>query len=465
MANIRAVDWNRIRALCARAGISPERVDRLEKNYSGAPITGVTLLAGTSKTLALFLARWLGSNAAAALSAAGGAPLVIGQNPDAIQPAVGIWPGLVSYELEQRHIVAIESSGAIAATLRSAIASLGTVDQAAIISRLGQPLPADERQLIKSMATIAATARVVFMGMPSEEGTPDERTELAAYGIAQLEAHGFQGRCLGAGVWYADGVRPADTIQNVVEWLAVRADDVVAGRVAAGEAELSALLAEAEVSPDRPSDAELSIEEADDLGRKFNHHVTELGRRLKELADAGEFPNTAACRSFFVESLHGWRSRASLEGMLLDYVENARPGIKAELREQAAEASEYLSYEPTFVSPSGRPLVTSGMTKQFCAAALAAIMAFLQSWFVMLLSNLGSVVAALCAFAAAKESSVVSPKTMPRDGLKSSSAILGWASAELRLTNWFNNRIRSLAPSVRQECAAIRSQLCLEPRR
>jgi hypothetical protein len=468
-------DWDRLRALCRRAELSPERVDRLEKSWSTAPVgAAVTILAGSPETLSLILARWLGPNAAKALSAVNGAALVIGPKPETVQPPLGRWPGFVHRELGQRHIVAVPSAGPLTASLRSAVGSLAPADQVLLVSRLSQPLSCEERQLAASLSPLAATARVVFVALPSEEGTEAERAELAAYGLAQLEAHGFRGRCLGAGVWYTEGPRPVDTVATLDDWLAARPADVAAGRTAAGRAALAALLAEIEKAPDRKPETALTAEEADELGRKFAHHVADLGRRLRDLADAGEFPDTAACRTFVVESLQGWINRTSLEGMLLDYVESLRPGIKADLTGQATDIAELLRYEPPPASRR-RPLPNRGLSRPLAIAATAGVLAyvviyligspFLQGWFLILVANLGATAAALAGFAIAGHNlprQRHDPATAESPG---PSPVPGWASAELRLTNWFNGRIRSQTLTLHQECAAFRSRFQLEGRR
>jgi hypothetical protein len=469
-------DWDRLRDLCRRAALPPERVDRLEKGWSAAALgRAVTLLAGRPETLALTLARWLGPAAANALSAADGTALVIGPKPDTVQPPLGRWPGLVHGELGTRHVMAVPSAGPLNASLRSALGGLAPADQVLLVSRLSQPLSGEERRLADSLAPLAATARVVFVALPSEEGTETERAELAAYGLAQLEAHGFHGRCLGAGVWYTEGPQPADTITRLDDWLAARPDDVAAGRPVALRAALAELLADIEKAPDRQPETAMSAEEADELGRKFAHHVTDLGRRLRDLADAGEFPDADACRRFFVESLQGWLNRASLEGMLLDHVESLRPGIKSELPGQAAAAAELLRYEPPPPPPRRRPLLARGLARPLGIAAAAAVVTyaviylvgspFLQGWFLIVLANLGATAAALAGFAIAGQV-LREPRHEPAASeAPGPPAGPGWASTELRLTNWFNGRIRSLMPTLRQECAEIRSRFQLEGRR
>jgi hypothetical protein len=465
-------DWDRLRALCTRAGLPPERIDRLQKAQAGTPSRGATLLlAGAQGTLALLLARWLGLEAANALNAAGTAPLVIGPAPDTVQPPLGRWPTLVRRELGAAHVVAVRSAGALSASLRSALAGLGTFDGAWLVSRLSQPFSAEERQLADSLAPLAATARAVFVALPSEEGSEAERAELAAYGVAQLQAHGFHGRCLGAGVWYTEGDRPAGSIQRLGDWLTARPEEVQAGRSAAGRLALAELLAEIEKAPDRPPETALAQEEVDDLTRKFAGYVGDLGRRLGSLADAGEFADRAACRRFAADTLRGWANRTSLEGMLLDYVESARPGIKAELPSQASAAAELILFEPAArrTSPQ-RGLLAPGAVRKLGIAAAAALAAFaliygiglvfLQGWFTIFLANLGATAAGIAAFAYAGRQAAGAPRDAPAP--LEPTTVPGWASAELQLTNWFNGRARSQTPTLRQECAAIRSQFQLE---
>ncbi len=462
---------NRLRALCHRAAVPPERVDQLEKAWSGAPPgEAITLLAGPPSTLTLLLARWLGLAAAKALSAAAGAPLVIGPKLHTVQPILGHWPAWVHDELKSRHVVVVPSEGTLNTSLRSDLARLGIVDQVLLVSRLSQPFSAEDRQLADSLAPLAATASVVFLALPGEEGTEAERAELAAYGLAQLQKHGFHGRCVGAGVWYTEGVRPADSIQLLDDWLVARANDVSDGRGAAGLANLAALLTDIEKAPDRPPETALLANEADELGCKFANLVADLGRRLRELAGAGEFPDLVACRQFLIESIQGWLNRPSL--VLFDYVETVRPGIKTELLAQATTAADLLYYTSVSDPPQALSRRTQELLRQLGIASAVTVAthfiiyligsAFLQSWFASVLANLLATAAAFAAFAAAKrslsapglESIAGSPGVVP--------AVRGWAVAELRLTNWFNNRIRSLTATLKQECAEIRSQFHLE---
>jgi hypothetical protein len=464
-------DWDGLRALCRRAGLPPERVDRIQKSWSAAPAAGaLTILAGSPGTLALLLARWLGKEFAAALGAVNGAALVIGSKPETVQPPLGYWPGMVRRELGAGHLLVVPSSGPVSHSLASALGGIAPADQVLLVSRLSQPLSSEERRLADSLATLAATARVVFLALPSEEGTESERAELAAYGLAQLEAHGFLGRSLGAGVWYTEGPRPGDTIARLEDWLTPRTEDVVAGRAAAGRAALGALFVELEKLPDRPPDRELSAEESDELSRKFAHAADDLGRRLRDLADAGEFPDTHALRRYAVEGVKGWLNRASLEGMLLDSVESLRPGIKAELATQAEAVAELLHHEPP---PPRRPPRDRGLLRSLVVAAVAAVVTyaiiyvlgspFLQGWFLLVVANLGAFAAALGGLAlAGRVLGVVSPPAPPRSERPDPAALPGWASAELRLTNWFNERIRARTPTLREECAAFRSRFQLE---
>jgi hypothetical protein len=114
-------DWDRIRALCRRAGRPPERVDRMERVWSEEPSRcGFTLLAGLPKTVSLVLARWLGPVAAKALSEAEGSVLVIGPRPETIQPPIGRWPGLVRPELSPFHVVVVPTEGPLATPRRAA---------------------------------------------------------------------------------------------------------------------------------------------------------------------------------------------------------------------------------------------------------------------------------------------------------------------------------------------------------
>lgn len=465
-------DWDRLRALCQRADIRPERVDPVEKIWGVAHGCGpVIFVAGAAKTLALFLSRWIGVPAADALSGANGAPLVIGPKPETVQPPLGRWPCLTRRELGARHIVAIPSTGGLNAAIRSALAGLGTADQVLIVSRVSQPMATDERQLAASFAPLAATARVVFMALPGEEGTQTERAELGAYGVNLLEANGFRGRCTGAGVWLTEGARPADTIQKLEDWLSSeRPEDIAAGRSEAGRAALATMLSDIEKATDRLPDTALKLDEADELGSKFAHHVAEMGKRLHDLADAGEFLDSTACRKFMVDTLCSWNNKASLEGMLLDYVNTIRPGIKAELPDQATAAADLLRYEASIKS-SSTPISTGSSLRKLGIAALAAVITyiavnlgcspFLQPWFTTVLSNMGATAAALAAFSIAGRFMPV-PITVKAANASKVSVIPGWSSAELHLTNWFNGRIRSQTPTLRQECAAIRAQFNLK---
>ncbi|HEX6371137.1 MAG TPA: hypothetical protein VF006_19620 [Longimicrobium sp.] len=473
MADPTPADWDRLRALCQRAEIPTERVDRLAASWTAPPAAGaVTLVAGAPATLALLLARWLGADTARALPADGETPLVIGPHPETVQPSLGEWPGRVNRKLG-RHLVVIPSAGPIPTKVRSSLAALGVADQLLLASRLSQPLPTDERRLAASLAPLAATARVVFVGLPSEETSPAERAELAAFGCAQLEANGFRDRCGGAGVWYTEPPRPADTVAALDAWLAERPEEVAAGRTAAGRAGLARLLADIEKAPDRQPDVELSAGDADELGRKFAHHLSVLGQRVHGLADAGEFADTAACRAFVVDTLTGWSGRASLEGMMLDYAESVRPGIRAELPAQAAAAAELLHYTPPPPpptrrrAPGGRLLRHLALTLVVAVAVWAALyfvaLPFLRPWAVTFLSNVGATAAALATFSIARRFSrapAPTPEVPAADTARA--AVKGWASAELRLTSWFNGRIRARTPTLRQECAAIRTQFSLE---
>jgi hypothetical protein len=514
-------DWDRVRALCSRAGLLPKSVDRLEKCWSRATSFGadITLLAGSRETLALLLARWLGPDVGAALAGNKGSALAIGPKPEAVQPPVGRWPYLVRPELGQRHVMVVPSTGAVNLSLRSELEGLGVTDQLLLVTRLSQPLSSEECHLAESLAQLSATARAVFLALPSEEGTPAERAELAAYGVAQLEANGFRGRCLGAAVWYTEGTRPADTIQRLDDWLTGRPDDIAEGRLQAVRASLVALIDEIEKAPDRLPDTKLSVEDADERIRQFASHVSHLGQRLGALASAGEFPDTASCRRFMIESLEGWLHGASGAGMLLDCVERVRPGIKAELPGLASTAAELLQYEAPQPPPTPQPFSFQEELHRTGVAIGAAVLTgviiylvgslLLASWLATFVSVVCAIAAFLVMFGAPKSfrpslqqsppmahswfsrylpkwantalgmnkqmiehyrrlRDIFQPEMRPSQQEAATtgyqqqpSAVPGWASAEVRLTNWFNSRIRCERPTLRQECVAVRSHFQL----
>ena len=98
-----------------------------------------------------FISRWLSPDLLDGLSSAGVQPLVLGRRPESVRTGAGVWAKLKAAQPSEGHLIVVRAAGAVPATVRIQLASLGILTQVVVVTRLGQPLPAVECQLVRSL--------------------------------------------------------------------------------------------------------------------------------------------------------------------------------------------------------------------------------------------------------------------------------------------------------------------------
>lgn len=231
---ISSADWDALQTLARRVGLAAERVGLLRRrveDLASRPGSPYVLVVGRPDAgIELLLARWLAPEVAEELQKVGDRPLVIGATPSEVRPRLGVWPTWKWSKYGPGHLIALRTAGKPAADTLAQLLSLGYVDQVVLVTRLGQPLHMQERETSQVLAALAATVRVLVVGLPGEEPTASELTEVSAFAANPMHLAGFRdGRCLGTGIWFTGGAKRNGTISDVAAFLAVDSADVSAG--------------------------------------------------------------------------------------------------------------------------------------------------------------------------------------------------------------------------------------------
>lgn len=480
-------EWDLLRSLAGQARIAPERINVLQARWEqngprpGAPYT---LLIGQPAVLELLLARWLGPEAAGEMAAAGDRPLVLGPQPDKVQPPLGRWP--TRRQQLPGHVLVLRAAQPLTPAQEAALASLGFLDQAILVTSLSQPLSQTEREVAGSLRAIAATLRVLIVALPSDVLSPGEQAELTDYATAQMAAQGFgTDRCTGAAIWFTEGSeKRAGALSRIEEWLTPRETDVRAGRDGMLRQALDNLLSEIEKADVQQASIDVPDEDLDHCIGQFNHHLTGLGEKMVQMAELGEFKTTEQARRFFVDAVHGWTTGQSLPATTLTYAETVRPGVKAGLAAEVEAAASLLEYVPSEnakpLSPGSTnelqaPMSLMKHARSFLHAILIGVVTavalfllatlLLAPWLALPLSLVVGIVAALLAYIFRSRSfplPVVPSPTLSMPPQKTPPALRGWSQIEQRLSTWFSSRLRHAPPSVQQECERLRAMWQLQ---
>ncbi len=469
-------EWDLLRSLAVQARIAPERINGLEARWEqdrprpGAPYT---LLVGQPAVLELLLARWLGPEAV------GDRPLVLGPQPDRVQPPLGRWPTRRHHL--PGHVLVLGTAYPLTPAQEAALASLGFLDQAILVTSLSQPLSQPERELAGSLRAIAATLRVLIVALPSDEMSSGEQAELTDYAVAQVAAQGFStDRCPGAAIWFTEGSdKRAGALPPIEEWLTPRETDVRAGRDGMLRQALDNLLSEIDKADVQQAGIDVPDEDLNHCIGQFNHHLTGLGEKMVQMAELGEFKTTEQARRFFVDAVHGWTNGQGLPATTLTYAEMVRPGVKAGLAAEVEAAAFLLEYVPSenpdplslgSINKLQTPMSLINHAKYILYAvliglgtALALLLLttwLLSPWLALPLSMVVGIVAALFAYILRSRSFPLLAEPSPTLSVapqKTTSALRGWSQIEQRLSTWFSSRLRCAPPSVRQECERLRA--------
>jgi hypothetical protein len=356
---ISATLWKELENLAKGVGLQPERVGTLRRRLDdqrARPGRPYTLLIGRPDGgIALLLRRWLGSAVEDALAGAAGRPLVLGPTPDEVQPRIGRWPTQNSMDRFPGHLISLSTDGPPASDTLAQLGSLGTIDQAVLVTRLAQSMSEIERSVAAPTALLAATGKALIVALPGEvqDATDEELRVVANRAQEVLQESNFDGRALAAGLWLADGgegTARSGVFADLAGFLRVKPAQVEAGRegmtrralaelikdlLRAGAARLSAASAP-KVRPFPPKDRTRLTEQLGynlaDLGRDVN-------RRIEERQRAGHPMTEGEVRTFSLNKLEGWTAYLEVEGAWMHEVEARRPGAHQALMKAARDVA------------------------------------------------------------------------------------------------------------------------------
>jgi len=482
--------WDDLEALASRTGLPVERVGLTRRRCAAPgdrPGSPYVLLAGRPDAgLELLLARWLAPEVAERMLEVGDHPLVIGPTPAQVQPRLGTWP---SYPLPSHgpgHLLGLRVAQKPPADVVAQLGLLGYLDQLVLVTRLCQPLHQQERNLARTLAALAATARVLIVAVPGEEPAESDLAEVTAYAVNQLRQVGFCGRCLGAGIWFTGAEYRPGTIPDIGAFLAVKADEVAAGRRGMCRQAVLELIEELRrkaISVAAPPPINVSDSESDRLIRELGGFLTDLGRELNRLAEKRRPWSAELLRSYALDAIRGWGSYLGVEGIWLKFVERLRPGTQAAFIKEGKEAFALLDYEPGN-EPAEEPKAVAAVQDRIVTEAkrLGVGLAMGVGAYLVVAALLGNapgpvglpglVVTLLCygALAVGTILGYGTGRSLFRtlQGARAGSltprppAIHGWVQVERRLTAWVSERLRAHPASPAEELQEMVNRLGLE---
>ncbi len=491
MREITESDWKDIGNLAERISYPSERIiflkRRLETNAprNGAPLV---LIAGMPKCgIELLLSRLLKPEVAEELEKST-RPLVIGKSPATVQPKIGSWATVKSSSPEAGHFIALRTEGKPPADTLAQIASLGYVDQAVLVTRLGQPLQMKERELAQSLGSLAATMRVLVVGLPSEEATASELAEVSSYAASRMRLSGFDdGRFLGASVWFTDSAARSGAITDVKGFFKIDQINAESGRSGMIQHALSQLFADlrqrAENAPITTVSANLSDDDKNRLVQELNSYLADLGREVERQKQVRRLTNTDTLRRYVMDAVRGWGAYTGVEGHWLRYVEQVKPGTQADLMKETEAAAALLDYEAGSNETAQRAEHHSGKTSSndyFAVLAKRAALAVIGGIVAVILaatlfipagasvmsfvSGVALIVgAAIGYFLATFIFQTPKPKTVAESQrfveTAKPAAVNGWTEFERRLMTWFSERIREKQRSPIDEWHTLAQRL------
>jgi hypothetical protein len=337
------IDWEALQHLVEQSAYPPERFARLQRQLAvqAAPAEGrLTLLVGQPVVVDLFISRWLSPDLLDGLSSAGVQPLVLGRRPENVRTDTGVWAKLKAAQPLEGHLIVVRASGAVPATVRAQLASLGILTQVVVVTRLGQPLPAVECQLVRSLLGHVALVHVLVVAVPGEELSDRDAADLLAYGKARIQSNGYSYRqYTGLSVWYTSGGKRPATIADPASVMAPLADTAAVRSLAERQAVrifLDDLCRHIDGAAAKSIAVPLTGIEQARLQNELTTYLASLGDGLEqELAHRVDW-NGEEVRKFALSNLQSWAHQASIENMWVHYLERVRPGAWPALLQTAA---------------------------------------------------------------------------------------------------------------------------------
>jgi len=469
--NISSSEWTQLGDLAGRIGYPSEKVTAVRSRLEAAPSpTPHSLVVGRPSTgIELFIGHWLGNGAADTLRATAGTPLVIGRRPDELHLPLGSPARWKTGAVERGHVVALATPVPPGAGTLAQMGALGLADVAVMVTRLGQPLPLTEREILRSIVPLAATVRVVVVGFAGEAPNEADLADVSVLAFAQMRQAGARlGQILGTVVWIPGEKPRQGFLAHPSAALHVDPAQLAAGREDAAREALQALVrdmseyAAANAPPHAPP---IDDEEAARLVHDLAGYLADLGREVHRYL--GQRPRATAedLRSFARDALHGWRAYTSLGGLWLRYVERLRPGAEAQFYEQVKLALPLLD-SPAGTTFGGAPTPTRRSSGRLVRHLGRAALTLALGLGALTWGRLGLRLHASWLQGAAEVASMgaglligqrlggwlfsAAPPAEPQGPAAEPHTVVGWSQMENRLVAWFAGFIR-LAPRTPAE--------------
>jgi hypothetical protein len=494
MRNETPLNWDGMERVVAKVGLPPDRLSRVRHRIEnadaarpGSPYTLLVAGPGVSgpSALELLLARWASPEAATQLSKKAEEALVLGARPAEVRPRLGIWARCEWPTYGRGHLIALHSPAKPAVDLLARLKSLGYVDQFVLVSRLGMPVNETEREIAHAMTSVAVTARVLLVGLPGQPLTAAELAEVSEFAVTKMYQAGFRnGRCRGAGVWFAGpAAGPPGIVHDVDQFLAMDEADVTSVRNLVFRCDLADLLGEAlkraEGVPQ--SSPPVDAKERDRLIGELNTYLADLGCQLKRQIDAGRPMDDREVRGYVCDSVKGWGAYLSMEGHWMKYVETLWPETQEALFAEAERASDCVTYRPAKTVPHSSPRVEPAIVDRLLVEArwvgiglcFALIGYFLLNLLFSYLptaplvssaiSCLAMLVCGVLGYGVGRRLFRTAQIPMSQDEEPETLAgVLGWDQFQQRIVAWFVHRTKPCMLTLAEECRALIQELGIE---
>lgn len=492
MTSITPTDWTAITALANRVGLPVEKTTSLQRRLSTPPHTAgpIRLILGRKDCgIELLLGRWLDPDLVDAMKSHPGRPVVIGMQPDRVQPALVTWPAVANAKIQPGHIITLRIEDRLRPDVLAQLGTLGLIEQLILVVSLNQPLHVSEREFAKLLASYAVTVKVLVVGVPGHEASSDEFAEVSAVAVSAMAQAGFDaGRCLAAETWFANGKPPDGTLPNVGDYIlhlgaltASHRESLIKTAIANLFTEIKEL---AEKTPGT-SVPPIPADEQDRLTSELASYLADLGRTLLRQHNADAKPTTTESlqRSTLV-ALRGWSSFVGVEGHWMRYVERLRPGTHGIFLQEAEKAISDLTYDPgrggsaesAFPADGERIMIETkrvavglglGIVSFFAIGPLLKEAAVpLPDLANMLLSILVLVIVSVLGYSlASRFIRLVSGAVNAQPDPGRAPALLGWQTVQQRLTTWFREFITTQPLSPADECRNLAQKLGIPEKR
>ena len=332
-------NWQELKQCAGLVGLSSDRIKKLEdrvvqvENRDGAPY--VLVLGQKHGALELLLSHWLNPSVSDALAAAAETPLVLSEPTATLKDIVGTWPSCPQTIFRNQCYFAAQSLGPLSSFSLGQLRQLTLFDLCILVVRLGQPLTRQDLQMAESMVGLAATIKVLMVGLPSENVSANEIAELVAYSKAQLSKLGFHAQQIKeSAVWYIDGKSRFGSIGDLPSFLASAQATHSRVQWSPLYQDLKSIVEDGlQRSQVQAKDVAISAtipnEEVDRLAAELQMFLIDAIDKLREtlpLRCDDEHPGKS-----IANIMSGWNAGACIEGFWVRYVEELRPGTHAGL--------------------------------------------------------------------------------------------------------------------------------------